>query len=141
MSVVYHLYAYFAFTAAQNSTFLQMSGPSMLPTFGVNGEGAIEEFLTKKFSPSTLFTRGTLLTFHSPLDPDRYVCKRLIGLPGDVICVDPTGQYCPSDQHVVVPKGHVWVIGDNAAYSRDSRTYGPVPMGLIRGRIVARVRR
>ncbi|PPR01614.1 hypothetical protein CVT24_005765 [Panaeolus cyanescens] len=118
---------------------LKMTGPSMLPTFGVSGEMCIEEFITKHLFPATLFTRGTLLTFHSPLDPDRYVCKRIIGLPGDVICVDPTGQYAPSDEHVVIPPGHVWVVGDNAAFSRDSREYGPLPMGLARGRIVARI--
>jgi hypothetical protein len=30
-------------------------------------------------------------------------------------------------------------MGDNAAYSRDSRDYGPVSMGLIQGRLYARV--
>jgi inner membrane protease subunit 1 len=60
-------------------------------------------------------------------------------LPGDVICVDPTGQLAPSTEHVVVPKGHIWVSGDNAADSRDSRLYGPVPMALIHGRLFARV--
>jgi inner membrane protease subunit 1 len=60
-------------------------------------------------------------------------------LPGDVVCVDPTGQLAPSTEHVVVPKGHIWVSGDNAADSRDSRMYGPVPMALIHGRLFARV--
>lgn len=34
-----------------------------------------------------------------------------------------------------VPEGHVWVVGDNLAYSRDSRFFGPLPMGLIIGKI------
>ena len=85
-------------------------------------------------------SRGDLVTYISPLDPARPVCKRIIGLPGDVVCVDPTGTYAPSTEHVVVPKNHLWVSGDNLAYSRDSRVYGPVPMGLVRGRIYARVR-
>lgn len=38
-----------------------------------------------------------------------------------------------------VPKGHVWVCGDNLTASRDSRVYGPVPIGLVKGRIVAKV--
>lgn len=40
---------------------------------------------------------------------------------------------------VVVPRGHVWVEGDNAANSLDSRQYGPIPLGLIRSRAVLRL--
>jgi hypothetical protein len=32
---------------------------------------------------------------------------------------------------VVIPAGHCWVEGDNQETSVDSRTYGPVPYGLI----------
>jgi len=38
-----------------------------------------------------------------------------------------------------VPRGYVWVVGDNLSNSTDSRRYGPVPLGLIRGKIIARV--
>ncbi|PCH33811.1 signal peptidase I protein [Wolfiporia cocos MD-104 SS10] len=107
----------------------------MLPTMSVSGELVIEN---KMISPEHL-SRGDLVTFTSPLDPSRIVCKRLIGLPGDVICVDPTGQLAPSTEHVLVPRNHIWVSGDNAAFSRDSRMYGPVSMALIRGRLVAKI--
>jgi inner membrane protease subunit 1 len=36
-----------------------------------------------------------------------------------------------------VPQGHCWVCGDNLPASRDSRIYGPLPMALIRGKVVA----
>ena len=35
-----------------------------------------------------------------------------------------------------VPEGHVWIVGDNLGTSRDSRKYGPVPMGLITGKLL-----
>jgi len=115
-----------------------MSGPSMLPTLANQGEIVVENRWSTRFNPDSL-KRGDLVTLRSPLDRTRVVCKRVIGFPGDIICVDPTGQKAPSTEHVVVPKGHIWVMGDNAAYSRDSRHYGPVSMGLIQGKLYARI--
>lgn len=115
---------------------IQVYGPSMLPTMSVQGELVWESRL---INPERL-KRGDLVTVVSPLDPGRVICKRLIGLPGDVICVDPTGQLAPSTEHVVIPRGHIWISGDNAAESRDSRQYGPVSMALVKGKLVARVR-
>jgi inner membrane protease subunit 1 len=111
----------------------------MLPTMSESGDLCWEWNLPAVlFGPSTL-RRGQLVTFTSPLDPSRTVCKRLVGLPGDIVCVDPTGLKAPSSEHVVVPRHHIWVMGDNAAMSRDSRDYGPLHMSLLRGRIAARV--
>ncbi|KAK0198656.1 signal peptidase I family protein [Armillaria mellea] len=107
-------------------------GPSMLPTLAIDGDWILEDRLSLRF---TELSRGDLVTAKSPLDPLRIVCKRIIGLPGDVICVDPTGQTAASTEHVVVPSGHVWLSGDNFSYSRDSRLYGPVPIALIQGKI------
>ncbi|KAF8917717.1 peptidase S24/S26A/S26B/S26C [Mucidula mucida] len=111
------------------------AGPSMLPTLAARGDWIIEDRLSVRRDPVT-FARGEIITLKSPQDPLQIVCKRIVGLPGDTICVDPTGQYAPSSEHIVVPRGHVWVNGDNLPYSRDSRRYGPVPMGLIQGRAV-----
>lgn len=50
-------------------------------------------------------------------------------------------RYDPSRDSVVkIPKGHVWLEGDNASDSTDSRHYGPVPAALLLGRAYARVR-
>lgn len=38
-----------------------------------------------------------------------------------------------------IPKGHLWLLGDNADDSTDSRDYGPVPYGLVRGRVCFKV--
>ena len=39
----------------------------------------------------------------------------------------------------VVPRGHVWLTGDNSSQSTDSREWGPLPIGLILGRAVLKV--
>ena len=108
----------------------------MLPTMEANGELILE----LKCVNVNKLKRGDLVTYISPIDPTRPVCKRITGLPGDVVCVDPTGVYAPSTEHVVVPRNHLWVTGDNLSWSRDSREYGPLPMGLVRGRLTLRVR-
>ncbi|KAL0950940.1 hypothetical protein HGRIS_007695 [Hohenbuehelia grisea] len=115
-----------------------MSGVSMLPTFAGSGEIVIEDRLSIRLSPTGV-ARGDLVTLRSPIEPSRIICKRVIGLPGDIICVDPTGLKAPSTEHVIVPEGHIWISGDNAACSRDSRDYGPVSMSLLRGKIRARI--
>ena len=39
----------------------------------------------------------------------------------------------------IVPDGNIWLEGDNSLESVDSRSYGPVPAGLIVGRVLCRV--
>jgi len=112
----------------------------MLPTISAEGELVLSNKLTCRLFPERL-SRGDIVAFVSPLDPQRVVCKRILGLPGDTICVDPTGEEAPSTEHVIIPVGHYWMGGDNAAWSRDSRDYGPVPAALLKGRLVAKVRR
>jgi inner membrane protease subunit 1 len=50
--------------------------------------------------------------------------------------VDPT---LKEREYTNVPAGHVWVGGDNLSNSTDSRSYGPVAMGLVKGRVFAKV--
>ena len=40
---------------------------------------------------------------------------------------------------VIVPKGHIWVEGDNPLCSIDSRHYGPLPLSNVRGKILYRL--
>jgi len=76
---------------------------------------------------------GDIIITKNPTDPNQNVCKRVVGLEGDRIPL----QY--RDSHRFVPAGRLWVEGDNFTESRDSRNYGPVPLGLVRGRVVARL--
>ena len=43
------------------------------------------------------------------------------------------------DRMFKIPKGHVWLQGDNTVNSIDSRDYGPVPEATLKGRVIARV--
>lgn len=80
--------------------------------------------------------------------PDRVgtVCKRVLGLPGDMV-TKPSMRAMKHGRRlrrrrsgmVVVPDGHIWLEGDNPWNSSDSRNYGPVPASLIVGRVLLRV--
>jgi signal peptidase I len=99
-----------------------------------------------------------------PDNAENHLIKRVIGLPGDrVVCCDPGGRVtingapvkepylkpgvAPSEQSfdITVPRGRVWVMGDNRPGSADSRahdapgndgTSGSVDIRLVVGRAV-----
>ncbi|KAJ3305087.1 hypothetical protein HDV03_002014 [Kappamyces sp. JEL0829] len=110
-------------------------GPSMLPTFNVAGDIVLVDMFAWKYRG---IPWGSIIVFTSPENPEKRVTKRVIGLPGDTILVDPTNRASPR-KSITIPEGHVWTQGDNYDYSNDSRSYGPLPMGLIKGRVVARL--
>lgn len=60
-----------------------------------------------------------------PVDPNVTVCKRIKFVAGDTA------------YGMRVPENHVWLEGDNAEQSFDSRKHGPVPLHLIQGRVLS----
>ncbi|XP_065215952.1 mitochondrial inner membrane protease subunit 1 [Planococcus citri] len=104
------------------------SGPSMQPTL-YTGDIVISEFISIR---NYRFNYGDIVVSKSLSDPKQFICKRITGLPGDKMKMNFA-------KYQYVPMGHVWLEGDNRDFSSDSRDYGPVPQGLIRGRVICRV--
>ncbi|XP_077569721.1 mitochondrial inner membrane protease subunit 1 isoform X2 [Stigmatopora nigra] len=105
------------------------SGPSMEPTI-VNRDVVFSERMTRH---RCKIQKGDIVIAKSLFDPNMNICKRVIGLEGDKICTSGSSNIFKT--HTYVPKGHVWLEGDNITNSTDSRSYGPVPYALIRGRV------
>lgn len=129
--------------------------PSMVPTL-MEGDRVVVFLLSK--DPS----RGDIVVFNrsesnpklSEGDPDVLI-KRVIGLPGEtVFAVDGkvtidgkvlTETYLRTDTvtsfiaPIVVPEGHLLVLGDNRGNSADSREFGTIDKDLVVGRAVARI--
>ncbi|EEC20436.1 inner membrane protease subunit IMP-1, putative [Ixodes scapularis] len=124
------------------------SGSSMEPTIQNN-----DIILTEQVSVHMHnIRRGDIIVAKCPTNPRQYICKRVVAVYGDdpvsvfsmrKVCrciavglalgADTPRSLCR------IPRGHVWLEGDNKGNSTDSRVYGPVPLGLVRGRAVCRV--
>ncbi|XP_042452198.1 mitochondrial inner membrane protease subunit 2-like isoform X1 [Zingiber officinale] len=114
-------------------TVYSVTGSSMHPTF-TTSNGSFPAFLkgdivlVERFWDDKL-SHGDVITFKSPTDHKKEFVKRLIALPGDWM-------QCPNSHDIVkIPEGHCWVEGDNRSSSLDSRHFGPIPLGLVRGRV------
>ncbi|XP_027928132.1 mitochondrial inner membrane protease subunit 1 isoform X2 [Vigna unguiculata] len=109
-------------------------GVSMLPTLNVTGDILLADHLSPLLGN---VGHGDLVLVRSPLNPKIRLTKRVVAVEGDTVTYfDPL--HSEASQVAVVPKGHVWIQGDNIYASRDSRHFGPVPYGLIEGKVFFR---
>ena len=103
--------------------------------------------------PTRGVRRGDVVVFQFPPDPRLDFIKRCVALPGEAVRIEAstlridrrvinetgyarksgaTGTYGP----FTVPLDHYFCLGDNRDRSNDSRSWGPVPRRLLRGRAI-----
>ena len=112
--------------------------------------------------------RGDIVVFSKPkgelASNINDLIKRVIGLPGetvtihdnhvyinnhrliepylrpqDVTTVHPGAFACTPKAPCKIPKGEIWVMGDNRVFSEDSRYFGPIPESSVVGRAFFRI--
>lgn len=133
-----------------------VDGLSMTPTLHDQDRMIVNKFSYKIGEPK----RFDIIVFHAPEQKD-YI-KRVIGLPGDKIEYKDDILYVNDEPYEepyldekkkevidgpltepftlleltgqeTVPEGHLFVMGDNRRYSKDSRHIGTVPMEKVLG--------
>jgi signal peptidase I len=77
--------------------------------------------------------RGTIPP-SCPLQPDGQPVGTHDQLPGEIVVTKQGAGACEPQMHYVVPKDHVFVLGDNRSNSNDSRYWGSVPVAQIKGK-------
>jgi signal peptidase I len=121
----------------------EVNGTSMYPTLDGNELLIVNKIIYDVSSPSY----GDIVVFHT--EEQRDFIKRVIGVPGDKIEVKDGFVYRNNKRltepylaekmigdfaAVTVPKGHLFVLGDNRNNSKDSRIIGSVDDSAIVGR-------
>jgi|TARA_B100000959_G_scaffold82300_1_gene87559 signal peptidase I len=130
--------------------------------YGTHIPNVIPFLNIKLFDDIVLFQKipkhGDIIVFKYPKNESRDFIKRVIGLPGDLLEVrqqkvyineklieeehvqhtDPPGtkRLVPRDDFgpVMVPPGHLFVMGDNRENSQDSRFWGFLDIKKIKGK-------
>lgn len=133
-----------------------VKGASMEPNF-YESEYLIIDKLTPRFAP---YGRGEVVVFRYPKNENRFLIKRIIGLPGEKISINyegiiitnaanPSGfsldersykpfNLRPEVQSTSLGAREYFVLGDNRPVSYDSERFGPVDADQIVGRVVFR---
>ncbi|XP_058095285.1 mitochondrial ATP-independent inner membrane protease subunit 1a-like [Magnolia sinica] len=111
-------------------------GPSMLPTINLTGDLVLVDRVSHRIGHVGL---GDIVLLRSPENPRKTVTKRITGMEGDTVtfAVDP--KQGDRWKTVIVPKGHIFVQGDNIFSSNDSRNFGAVPYALVQAKALIRI--
>lgn len=154
-----------SFDETRPFSFIQIRGPSMIPTMAPDGSQVWLSVPSLVWSPQ----KGDIVGFSHPNYPQFTSCKRVVGVAGDTVQrygeyidiyarhdprywgmspVDPA-RYPWVDWTIdrtddpratlVVPENHVWLEADCPGFGIDSRQLGPIPISWIRGLVVGRL--
>lgn len=122
-----------------------ISGESMLPTLEDGDRILLNTF-------KNTYNRGDIVVFRIP--EDRLLIKRVIGIGGDNVQISDGFVYLNGEKldefyingqgtlygvEMVVPPGHVYLMGDNRSNSVDSRIIGAVLESDIIGSLMLRI--
>ncbi|KNC87316.1 hypothetical protein SARC_00558 [Sphaeroforma arctica JP610] len=126
-------------TLQENFDLMPATGPSMLPYYNSHGDYWI-------YDRRNVFDRqpepGEVLFCKSFTKAGDRILKRVVAVAGDRIscnCIRQNEGFCNGESYHKIPRGMMWLEGDNLADSNDSRYYGPVPQALILGRPIFRI--
>ena len=123
----------------------RVEGQSMDPSLHDSQRLIIEKISYRFGSPQ----RGDIIVLRRPQRSVDPLIKRVVGLPGETVAIHDAMVYIDGDPltepyldqptwgsmaPVVVPEGHVFVMGDNRRSSNDSRAFGVVSLDDIVGR-------
>lgn len=126
----------------------RVAGDSMTPTLR-DGQWVL---LRPRFLRRHRLQRGDVVVLRQLEPPWGWIVKRVAGLPGEEIVLDGPRLY--ADGRLLAelpptppaPRREWWngpdeyfLLGDNPTHSRDSRAFGPAPIGRIAGRVWLRI--
>ncbi|KAF9607868.1 hypothetical protein IFM89_003572 [Coptis chinensis] len=108
-------------------------GEEMAPTIGAQGGTLLVRKLPHA-DPTRVFV-GDVVLVKDPEKPDDYLVRRLAAIEGyEMVSSDE------KDEPFVLEKDECWIVSDNEAVkakeAKDSRTFGPLPMTDIVGRVI-----
>lgn len=115
-------------------TFLHWNkGEEMISTIGTQG-GTLLVRKIPAADPTRVYV-GDVVVLKDPLNVDKYLVRRLAAVEGfEMASTDE------KDEPFVLEKDQCWVLADNESLkpkeSYDSRTFGPVTMTNIVGRVI-----
>ncbi len=113
-------------TLARGLERVEVHGASMMPTLAPG-----DRLLVRRLRAARpRLRRGELVVVVDPRDHRRPVVKRVAALPGQAALVDGAV--------VEAGPGSLIVLGDQVEASTDSRTYGPVALAMVQGRVCYR---
>lgn len=139
---------------------------SMVPTFKPKDRIFVNKFIYGAKIPFTDIRlkkkrdpiRGDIIVFRSPVEPKKFLVKRLVGVPGDVVEIKDNhllingraveeplilksliyynmGQFGKKGVSIKVLPDSYFALGDNSLNSVDSRYWGFVPKKNVAGKV------